>query len=403
MRTVDDTVALLRQGYRYSSRRRFAGVYRSRLMGRPMVMVGGADGAQLFYDESRIRRRGAIPAPLKNTLFGKGAVHGLDDEAHRARKSIFTGLLTPEAAVEVANQAEHEWERLLTQSRRGAEFTVFDSAVLVHGRAICGWAGLPAGAVDDAVLRDLITMVDGFGTVGPRFVAAWRARRRADRWAAAAIEAARHDRNSVSGGSALATFAFAPGEDGRPLPLEVAAVELLNVLRPAVAVAYFVAFAVDALHRYPTVRGDCATGDAQLLESFAHEVRRAYPFVPLLAGRARHDFDFGGEHIRAGTLVLLDVWGTLQQRDLWRAAERFDAHRFEGESPDPWTFIPQGGGDVATGHRCPGERVTIELIKTAARIFSASSYEVPPQDLRMAMSRIPTKPASGVVLRRSAS
>jgi fatty-acid peroxygenase len=397
---TDESFALLTQGYRYSIGRRSGSVHRTRLMGRPAVLVGGPAGVRLFYDESRIQRSGAIPVALKNTLFGKGAVHGLDDQEHRDRKAMFVGLLTPETALEVASRAEREWIAALRDWREGTTISVFDTAVLVHGRAVCDWAGIPDDDVTDAVLHDLITMVDGFGTVGPRFVAAWRARRRADRWATAVVERVRHDRRLAPAGSALATFAFGPDGGGQVLAPRVAAVELLNVLRPTVAVAYFVAFAVDALDRYPTVRGDCATGEAQVLESFAHEVRRYYPFVPLLGGKARRNFDVDGGHVRKGTRVLLDVRGTLQQADLWAKPDDFDLHRFDGDEPDPWTFIPQGGGDVATGHRCPGERIAIELIKTATRTFSSASYDVPPQDREIPMSRIPTKPKSGLVVRR---
>jgi hypothetical protein len=35
---------------------------------------------------------------LRRTLFGDGAVHGLDDDDHRQRKSMFRALLTPAAA-----------------------------------------------------------------------------------------------------------------------------------------------------------------------------------------------------------------------------------------------------------------------------------------------------------------
>ena len=74
----------------------------------------------------------------------------------------------------------------------------------------------------------------------------------------------------------------------------------------------------------------------------------------------------------SGRRVLLDVFGTLHDPAIWPDPERFDPDRFSGVEPDAYTLIPQGGGDVATGHRCPGERHAIELIKSVARFLGCS-------------------------------
>jgi fatty-acid peroxygenase len=64
-------------------------------------------------------------------------------------------------------------------------------------------------------------------------------------------------------------------------------VELLNALRPTVAVAWFVTFAALALRQYPErrrkLRTDGSHGDR--LEMFVQEVRRFYPFFPVVGGR----------------------------------------------------------------------------------------------------------------------
>lgn len=60
-----------------------------------------------------------------------------------------------------------------------------------------------------------------------------------------------------------------------------------------------------------------------------------------------------------------------------------------------------GGGDHETGHRCAGEWLTIELTKRAVRLLTgAMTYEVPPQDLRIDLSRMPAIPRSRFVVRR---
>jgi fatty-acid peroxygenase len=62
-------------------------------------------------------------------------------------------------------------------------------------------------------------------------------------------------------GSALQVISAHRALDGELLPPGVAAVELLNVLRPTVAVALYVTFAAHALHQYPECRERIAAGE----------------------------------------------------------------------------------------------------------------------------------------------
>ena len=84
------------------------------------------------------------------------------------------------------------------------------------------------------------------------------------------------------------------------LGTEVAAVELINVLRPVVAVARYVIFAALALHEHPECRDELRTGGDTYLELFVQKVRRFYPFFPFAAGRAREEFVWRGAASRRG-------------------------------------------------------------------------------------------------------
>lgn len=57
--------------------------------------------------------------------------------------------------------------------------------------------------------------------------------------------------------------------------------ELINLLRPTVEVAWFVMFAALALHQYPECRDKLDAGQDDYLERFVQEVRRFYPFFPI--------------------------------------------------------------------------------------------------------------------------
>jgi fatty-acid peroxygenase len=399
--SLDRSMALLRRGYLFTRAERGSAdtePFQVRLLGRRTPVVGGRDGAELFYDQARFRRSDAVPAPLKNTLFGKGAVHGLDDAEHLDRKALFVALLTPAAAVSIARLAGERWDETVAATAPGEQLCVFATAVRIHADVICRWAGVPTSRVDGTLAGDLAAMVDGFGSVGARHLRGRRARRRRGRWAARLIADARSGALAVPAGSAVRTIADHCDPDGGLLTPEVAGVELINILRPTVAVAWFAAFTALALHKNPQWRERARTADDATLESFAHEVRRLYPFVPVLAAVARCPFRWHGLDVRAGQRVLLDVYGTLHDPALWSGPERFAPDRFAGLEPDPFTLIPQGGGDTVTGHRCPGERVAIELIKTTAVLLAGLDYDVPEQDLRVPTSRMPTRPRSGFVL-----
>jgi fatty-acid peroxygenase len=199
-------------------------------------------------------------------------------------------------------------------------------------------------------------------------------------------------------GSALHAAAQARNGKDRLLREPVAATTLLNVVRPTIAVAWFVAFAGRALHDHPEWRTRVAEGDRATLSAFAQEVRRLYPFVPVLAARARRRQDVLGVEVPRGGLVVLDVHGTDHDPAQWPEPDSFDPGRFLSGTPDPDALVPQGGGDVAIGHRCPGEGLTLTMLEVAVRALAVASFTVPAQDLGYDLSRIPTRPRSGVVL-----
>ncbi|HEY1178696.1 MAG TPA: cytochrome P450, partial [Phytomonospora sp.] len=358
--------------------------------------------ARLFYDETRFVRAGAVPGPVRATLFGKGTVHGLDGPAHRHRKAMFVNLADHDAAVRVADLAEDHWDAAVRRWRRDGRAVLFDEAVRVLGEAVCEWADLPADTDRDERVRDLAAIIDGFGSVGPRHVRARLARRRSTRWARELIAGAREGRLHTTPGTALARVAAHRDLDGERLDEHSAADELINLLRPTIAVAWFVTFAALAMHHHPEWRERLASGEPGVARAFAHEVRRRFPFAPMLAARARRGFGWRGHHVAAGQLAILDIYATDHHAGLWANPERFDPARFLHHEPGRFELIPQGGGEPEDGHRCPGEPFTMELLGRAARFLSRLSYTVPPQDLRYSTASIPTRPRSGFVITRVA-
>jgi fatty-acid peroxygenase len=130
-------------------------------------------------------------------------------------------------------------------------------------------------------------------------------------------------------------------------------------------------------------------------------VRRFYPFFPVLGGRALVEFDWRGRRFVPGDWVLLDLFGTNRDPRIWGDPEAFRPDRFRGWSESPFNFIPQGGGEFTTGHRCPGEPATIALMRTAVKMLTSEMrYIVPEQDLTIDLRRIPALPRSRFVISR---
>lgn len=381
-------LGLLRSGYRAipAARRAAGGApdFRTRLLGRRAVVVAGRDAVRCFYDPALIRRTHAVPPPLGWLLFGKGAVHSLDGAEHAHRKHEFLRLLDHEAAAEIAGLVDAGLaDRLHRELHRSPR--VFNLLVEVYGAAVLSWAGVAAtggGSADRsddaAVSHGLAAIVDGFGGAGTAYLRAWKARLAANRWARARIEEAR----SLPSGShrptrAVDVIAQWRSADGELLPTPVAAVELLNVLRPAVAVAYLGTYAVGALADHPASCRRLAEPDAHAeRRAFAHEVRRLAPFVPALTGLTRTTATWSGLRLPRSHRVVLDVPGTNRDPRRWPEPTRFDPGRFLGREIDAFEFVPQGGGDPRTGHRCPGEPATVAMLEATIERFAATAYRV---------------------------
>lgn len=398
---VDSTLALLAKGYAWlpDRRRRSAdGIMDTRLMGRRTVGIAGPEAARFFYDEQHVRRAGAVPEPVLATLFGHGAVHTLDGAAHRHRKALFLRLLDQSAAEDVASRAASEWDRAAA-GWAGRDVVLFDETTRILTAAVTGWAGVPVDPADqDRLARDLVAMVDGFATAGPRHWRARRARARREDWLAGLVTELRAGRYAAPDGSPLGEVARHRELDGAELPPRVAAVELLNLLRPTVAVTWFVSYAAHALHRWPEHRERLAEGDPAFATAFAHEVRRLYPFAPLVGGRAACHLEWRAHRLPAGGMLLLDLYGQNHDPQLFADPYRFDPDRFLNQPPGEFDLVPQGGGDPATGHRCPGEPAAVALLRDLGVRLARLDWTLPPQDLSIPLRRVPPRVASGVVL-----
>ena len=399
---ADSTAALLGDGYVYGLRRFRrveTDVFRTRVMGRNALVGFGSEFAEAFYEPGRTTRRWALPVTALTLLLDRGSVSLLDGAGHARRKEMFMGFMTPASIGELRTALTAELEARVGDWAQQESVVLMDELHSALCAAVCRWSGITSGPGElRERTRELTAMVAGAGGVGPRNLRGQWLRRRTERWAASLVEGVRDGTVDVDPDRPLAVIARHTQLDGRLLQPAVAAVELINVLRPTVAVARFITFAALALHRHPEVAGRVATDDDQL-RWCVQEVRRTAPFFPVVGGRVIQPFSWRGHHVPAGSWLLLDVYATNHDPRLWTDPFAFRPERFRDADVDAVDLIPQGGGDFNLGHRCAGEWLTIGLMEEAVRwLTTAVRYRVPAQDLDVDRTRMPARPASGFVI-----
>jgi fatty-acid peroxygenase len=391
----DSTRAFFREGYDFVGNRcraLGADAFRARLMLRPVIIIAGEEAARRFYDGKSFSRAGAMPPTTLRLLQDKKSVQSLDGAAHAVRKAMFLDMMAPESIAAMGAQVDRWWQTLLPGWRAAGEIGFHDAFGELLTAAACDWAGVPLLPEErGSRARELMAMIDGAGSAGPR---TWRAlllRRRTEKWARARLDPLRDAGDATPAGRL----------SGSGLDRTTAGVELLNLLRPTVAVARFATFAALALHTQPHAAAWLREDPASRMEPFVQEVRRFYPFFPVIGGRVRTPFEWRERPFKLGTWVLLGLHATNHDPRIWGDPERFRPERFVGRKSSGFDLVPQGAGDYRTDHRCPGEWLTLEILRRAVTRLLETPHTLPEQDLRIPRDRFPTLPRQGLRLRFS--
>ncbi len=398
----DNTLALLQEPYHFISRRcekLQSDVFQTRVMFQDMICMRGSAAAALFYDETKFVRLKAAPLKLKSTLFGFGAVQGMDGEAHRHRKQMLMSMMTPQKIGSLRALAAEQWVLAAEKWKSQEQVVLYDALHQILGRAVYDWCGVPVEETEMRMrLHDLRAMFDYAGAVNLRHFEASFARRRTEKWLSGLIQQIRDGKLKVDEESPVFIIAHYRDLSGSPLSPHQAAVELINLLRPTVAVSVYIVFVAHALHQNPRCL-EALKADEGYTELFVQEVRRLYPFFPAVIAKVREDFEWQGYVFKQGKKVMLDLYGTNHDGRTWQNPDAFDPKRFLDWDGSPYNFIPQGGGDHYRDHRCAGEALTIDLMKDAVRLLTEKiRYQVPEQDLRLDYSRLPALPKSRFII-----
>jgi cytochrome P450 len=141
------------------------------------------------------------------------------------------------------------------------------------------------------------------------------------------------------------------------------------------------------------LRAELADGRDDYLDAVIKESLRLRPVVPLIGRIVRKPFELGGYQIPAGLRISPSIYLTHRHADTYPDPERFHPDRWLGVKPDPYAWLPFGGGI----RRCLGMafalfemRVVLQAIVPRARLRLADG------DARIVRRGITFAPSDGM-------
>lgn len=115
---------------------------------------------------------------------------------------------------------------------------------------------------------------------------------------------------------------------------------------------------IERLARHPQVlkrlEESLAAGDETYLEAVITETLRLRPTVPFTARMVTSDVVVNNIQLRRGSMVWLYINAIHRDPDLYDAPDEFRPERFLGATPDPYRWLPFGGGI----NRCLGAHMS---------------------------------------------
>jgi cytochrome P450 len=420
---LGETLAILRNPFRFVEERRdrYGNVFKSRVLGRKTVFLGGTAGAEAFYDPANVGRSDAHPYPIVD-LFGGVNLEMYDGPRHAALKAMALEAFDREAIASYLPGVERLVASRLAGWAREPEFGATAELRKLAIEAIClNLLSLHPGPTTDAICRDYGHVLTGIVSPpvpipGTPYGRAHAARDRLLRLIHGEI--ARHRAEPRHDG--LSRVLAAQAQDGRRYTDDEAALEVHHIVIAGFIVYALMAEAMRRLAQDPALEAACRAevvavaggGGALTLDRLRHletctrvvmEAKRLVPLVPLAFGKAERTFSCDGFRIPKGWRVYLALRLCNVDPSIYRQPERFDPERFAPGRAEhcahPLAFIPQGA-PPPTGHQCLGlEYSTFLVLAFLAVLLRGYDWDLPAQDLTFRWNTIPPEPLDGLRIR----
>ncbi|HEY4122868.1 MAG TPA: cytochrome P450 [Byssovorax sp.] len=388
--------------------RTFGDVYavNNPLFGREVVVSHPELVRQIFIGDPDVYRAGEANAAL-GLIVGDRSVLLLDGARHHRERRLLTPSFHGERMTAFAATMRRAADRVIAGLPRGRPVATLrrmqDLTFEIILETVFG-----AGAGGDAkvdrlgsALRDLLDRVQSPLGMLWLFPFAQRDLGPLTGWAAlarslAAANAAIYDvisaaRAKPRGADVLSMLLGAVDEDGEPMSDQELRDELVTLLLAGhETTATALAWALAEIPRHPEVvqriEDEIAASDGSaaasmpFLDATIQEVLRVHPIVPLVGRRVSTDVKLRGYDVRAGTFVVINVTGVHHHPDAWTDPAEFSPARFVGKRPDPYAWLPFGGG----ARRCIGYAFALmETRVVLAACFAKLTFTCQPKPERV--------------------
>jgi cytochrome P450 len=156
-------------------------------------------------------------------------------------------------------------------------------------------------------------------------------------------------RTPAGGGDVLSMMIAARDEHGRAMSDVELRDELVTLLLAGhETTATSLAWAFDQLLAHPAtlarLRDELAAGRDEYLDAVIRETLRVRPILPLIGRHVAKPFTLGGYTFAPGARLAPSIYLAARHAATYPDAERFAPERWLGVKPDPYTWLPFGGG-----------------------------------------------------------
>ncbi len=422
---IGETLAFVKDSFAFFAERRekHGPVFRTRLLGEPVICLMGPDAVSLFYDPRYFTRVDASLPQLRELLH-PDAIPFLDQSpAHAVRRELLLQAFTPEALAgyvplleRIARRYLRGWERV------GSLLWVPELQAMCFDVANTLFAGADPDSSDRAAFAAFARMSAGFLALPVKlpFTRYGRALNGRDELRAYLHERIAGTPHTAGAVHVLGRLRAARSRGGEAMGQKELEIETLHLFFGAFAVITGALVNIGiALAEHGDVRERARVEvkavtpsgplDLQTLTRLSYlsqvskEVRRYYKLVPTtFFARVKQDCELHGYRLPAGTKAIACLRETMHDPATFPAPEIFDPDRFSpqrAEDRQPNAFIPHGGGPWE-GHRCAGQRLAELMIEVYATLLLRDyTWELPSTDHTLAVGELVPLPKDGLPVR----
>ncbi|OSC42056.1 cytochrome P450 [Mycobacterium decipiens] len=360
--------------------------------------------------------------PNLSRMFGPGSVFALDGDEHRRRRRLLAPPFHGKSMKNYETIIEEETLRETANWPEGKPFATLPSMMHITLNAILR----AVFGADGAELDELRRLIPPWVTLGSRLAAIPKPARNYGRyspWGRLAewrrqydlvidklIDYERSDPNFAERTDVLALMLRSTYEDGSRMSRRDIGDELLTLLAAGhETTAATLAWAFERLTRHPDVLAGLVEEADNAAEGAGNELRQA---AILEVQRARTVIDFAARHvypevyrlgewaIPRGDSIIINISQIHDNPDIFPDPGRFDPHRYIGNKPPAFAWIPFGGGT----RRCVGAAfANMEMdvvLRTVLRHFAIETTTAPDERWHCRGVAYTPKDGGRVVVRR---